>query len=77
VETEFRTMDRKRQPQLLTLDQVVQALCLDVTAVEHLVATGQLPELHIERERRFDERDLIRLIDTYKHVQKRRTNDLP
>ncbi len=67
-------MERTRRLQLLTLDQVAQALNLDEPQIEHLVATGQLPDLHIEHQRRFDERDLVRLVETYKRVQERTKN---
>lgn len=70
-------MEQTRRLQLLTLDQVVQALNLDEAQIEHLVATGQLPDLQIEHQRRFDERDLVRLVETYKRVQERTKNVQP
>ncbi len=64
-------MGQTRRLRLLTLEQVAQALNLDEPQIEHLVATGQLADLQIEHQRRFDERDLVRLVETYKRVQER------
>ena len=70
-------MERTCRVQLLSLEQVVQALNLTVDRVEHLVATGQLPAIIIEGERRFVETDLVPLIQTYKQVQERSRNAQP
>jgi hypothetical protein len=67
-------MERLR---LLTLEEVGKALQLKLDSVEHLVATGQLPDLQIEGQQRIDERDVVRLVDTYKHVNERRRNGQP
>ncbi len=59
------------QLQLLTIQQVAERLTLPVSEVEHLVDTGQLPDIHIRGRRLFDERDLNKLVATYKRVQSR------
>jgi hypothetical protein len=60
---------------LLTIDKVAGRLSLELADVEHLVATGQLPEIHIRGRRLFDERDLAKLVNAYKQVQQRRKED--
>lgn len=64
-------MESASRARLLTLDQVSTDLCLDADKVLHLVATGQLPQIYIEGQRRFDARDVAQLIRFYKAVQTR------
>jgi len=66
-------MTTSAKPELVTEAEVANRLRLSVGQVHHLVATGQLVEIIICGERRYDSADVIALILTYKSVANRRS----
>lgn len=64
--------DVQKNRRLLRRDEVITLLQLPETDIEWLVSTGQLLELRIRGHRRFDSKDVLELVETYKQIQKRR-----
>jgi hypothetical protein len=69
VNTEFR-----QERRLLVRDEVAALLQLDDANLQELINTRQLTEIRICGKQRFDSRDVVRLIDSYKKTQSRRSN---
>jgi hypothetical protein len=56
--------------QLVTKEKVAEQLSLELTDIQKLVDTGQLPTIRIHGKERFDVRDIAKLVNTYKRVQR-------
>jgi hypothetical protein len=56
---------------LMEFEQIVAALNLSPDDVRWLIATGQLKEVKLCGQVRYDSRDVFHLVDTYKKVQGR------
>ena len=61
---------------LLSRIEVVALLQVTDPGFQRLVDTGQLPQLHICGEDRYDSKDVLSLIETYKRVAQRKTHEL-
>ena len=57
---------------LLRREEVVELLQLPEDDVQWLISTGKLLELWIRGHKRFDSKDVLELVETYKQIQKRR-----
>jgi hypothetical protein len=65
-------MSNETQRRLLAREEALSLLQLPEDAFEFLVETGQLSELVIRGNKRFDSQDVYRLIDSYKTTTRRR-----
>jgi hypothetical protein len=60
---------------LLSRSEVVSLLQVSDTGFQRLVDTGQITQLLICEEHRYDSRDVVSLIETYKRVAQRKTHE--
>lgn len=64
--------DVQKNRRLLRKEEVVALLQLPEADLQWLISTGQLLELRICGHRRFDSKDVLELVETYKQIQRRR-----
>jgi hypothetical protein len=57
---------------LLAPEEVQALLRLDAGEVAHLVRTGQLLKIVMCGQNRYDSKDVVALIETYRNISKRR-----
>ena len=65
-------MQGSAQPMLLTMDEVMGVLRLEMHQVQWLTNTTQLQLIRICGQERYDARDVRRLIDSYISTQSRK-----
>jgi hypothetical protein len=65
-------MQGSAQPMLLTMDEVMGLLRLDMHQVQWLTNTTQLQLIRICGQERYDARDVRQLIDSYRATQARK-----